>query len=386
MKQYTGLFESFFQAGFESSSHRRGCDRKRIDMIAASRHDVFARHDYAYVRALGLGTVRDALRWHLIEQRPGHYDWSSFLPMLHASARAGVEVIWDLFHYGWPDDIDIYSPEFVERFASFSRAAARVLKDHGYPRPFLSPVNEISFVSWAGGEAGYINPFDSTRGFELKCQLVRAAIAAMDAVREVLPQARFVHCEPAIHIIADPRRPQDAEEAEGYRLFQFQSLDMLAGRLCPELGGDPGYIDVIGLNYYNNNQWHHNSRTIWLGDSLYRPFREIVREYHQRYGATLFIAETGCEGDERPRWFRYVCAEVMAAIESGIPVEGICLYPVANHPGWDNDRHCPNGLLGYADDGGRREMFRPLLLELRRQQAMFNEMLDPESELQFACA
>ena len=58
---------------------------------------------------LDLRTVRDGLRWHLIETPPGHYDWSSFLPMLRAATAAGVQVIWDLCHYGWPDDIDIWS-------------------------------------------------------------------------------------------------------------------------------------------------------------------------------------------------------------------------------------------------------------------------------------
>ena len=37
----------------------------------------------------------------------------------------------------------------------------------------------------------------------------------------------------------------------------------------------------------------------------------------------------------------------------GVPVEGICLYPVANHLGWDDDRLCQNGLLGHLPVSGR---------------------------------
>jgi hypothetical protein len=51
----------------------------------------------------------------------------------------------------------------------------------------------------------------------------------------------------------------------------------------------------------------------------------------------------------RPSWFRYVCDEVAAAIAAGIGIEGICLYPIVNHPGWINNRHCHNGLGDYAD-------------------------------------
>ena len=88
---------------------------------------------------LDLRTVRDGLRWHLIEARPRDYDWSSFLPMLRAATAAGVQVVWDLCHYGWPDDIDIWSPEFVERFAAFAAAAARVVRDETDAVPFYCP-------------------------------------------------------------------------------------------------------------------------------------------------------------------------------------------------------------------------------------------------------
>ena len=72
----------------------------------------------------------DAIRWHLIERSPGAYDFSSVLSMLDAARRAGVQVIWDLLHYGWPDDIDIFAPEFVERFARLAAAFAEVAQAH----------------------------------------------------------------------------------------------------------------------------------------------------------------------------------------------------------------------------------------------------------------
>ena len=43
-----------------------------------------------------------------------------------------------------------------------------------------------------------------------------------------------------------------------------------------------------------------------------------------------------------------------AEAAAGAPVEGVCLYPVVNHPGWDDDRHCHNGLWDYPDARGER--------------------------------
>lgn len=364
------LFKSFLQGGFECSTHRLR-DGRRLDIIASTGHDLFAFKDYRALSEFGIKTVRDGVRWHLIEQHPNRFDFASFVPMLHAAGSAGTQVIWDLFHYGWPDDLDIFSSEFVDRFGQFAYAFAKVLEKEADAPAFICPVNEISFTSWAGGSVEYLNPFMRGRGFELKKQLVRASIAAVDAIRAILPSARFAACEPVIHIQADPARPADRAAAEAYRLAQFQAMDMLSGRLEPGLGGGEKYLDVIGLNYYSNNQWLHNGPTLDWKDSSYYPFREMAREVFVRYGRPLFVAETGIEGDKRPEWLAYMGGEVEAAQAAGVPIEGLCLYPIVNHPGWDNDRHCHNGLLDYPDQRGNREVFRPLAREIAVQQTMF---------------
>jgi hypothetical protein len=141
------LFRRFWAAGFECSTHinRRG---ERLDMTAAVEHDVDCSGDYRRLRDIGIVTARDGLRWHLIDHA-GQYDWSSWVPMLEAAREQGIQVIWDLFHYGWPDDIDIFSPAFVDRFARFCREAARIHREHSDEIPWYSPVNEISFFTWA---------------------------------------------------------------------------------------------------------------------------------------------------------------------------------------------------------------------------------------------
>ena len=365
------LFPSFFLGGFECSTHRLASGR-RLDLVASTAHDRYAAQDYARLRERGIKAAREGLRWHLIEASPGHLDFASVRPILRAARDAGVLVLWDLLHYGWPDDLDIFGPEFVPRFARLARAFAELLAEESPGPHWIAPVNEISFLSWVGGEIGQINPFARSRGIELKEQLVRAAIAAIEATWAVLPGARIAQVDPAFHVIADPARPAEAPAAEAYRCAMFQAWDMLSGRLRPELGGRPEYLDVIGLNYYPWNQWIYNGptaegTTIGPDHKGYRPFRQILRENYERYGRPIFLAETGTEGDERPAWLATVCREVAAAILEGVPVEGICLYPIVNFPGWENDRHCRNGLWDYADGSGDRPIDPPLALELARQ-------------------
>jgi hypothetical protein len=364
------LFKSFWMAGFECSCHCRG-DGRRLDLIAATGHDRFAAQDYNRVRQMGIRTVRDGVRWHRIERAPGRYDFSSLVPMVWAARDAGVQVIWDLCHYGWPDGLDVFKPEFVDRFADFARAVARVIAAETDETPWYTPINEISFWSWAGGDVGYLNPCATGRGFELKTQLVRAALAGIDAVWSVDSRARVLHCDPAIHIVADPPRPKRRVEAEGHRLAQFQAWDMLVGRLWPQLGGDERYLDVLGLNYYPNNQWILNGPTIERGHPLHRPFREMLRETWERYGRPLIVAETGAQDGARAEWLRYMAAEVRAARREGVPVHGLCLYPILDYPGWDDDRYCHSGLWGYPGPSGERGICDPLAQELARQIELF---------------
>lgn len=366
------MFASFFQGGFECSTHLRP-DGRRLDITRATAHDRLARQDYSMLAGLGVRTIRDGLRWHLIERRPGRYDWDSFLPMLHAASEARVEVIWDLLHFGWPDMHDIWSPDFPARFADFSAAAMELIAREGEGAPMVCPVNEISFLAWGGGDHGFLNPFARGRGPELKRQLVRASVAASRAVRAVEPRVRLIHTDPAINVIPDPARPWTAAEAAGHTEAQFQAWDMISGRLAPELGGRPDYLDVIGINYYCHNQWICEGPPLdWQGQGLgYVPPRDLFARIHHRYGRPIFLSETGIEAAERPYWLRYICDEVAAARAAGTPVQGVCLYPVMNHPGWDDDRHCPNGLIDYDPATFERWLDEPLLMELRVQQARF---------------
>jgi len=366
------LFRSFFMGGFECSTFYRR-NGKRLDLVASTKHDLFCREDYLRLQDQRILTAREGIRWHLIETAPGRYGFASVLPMIRNAANLGVQILWDLCHYGWPDNLDIFSTEFVRRFERFSVAFARLVRDEMEGPHFFAPINEISFFSWAGAETANIAPYLRRRGFELKCQLVRAAIAAMEAVWAQIPEARFLHVDPVVHIVPNPAKPRLTAEGEAYRRAQYQAWDMIAGRVCPELGGDTKYLDIIGVNYYPHNQWEYRGKMIPRTDPRYRPFNEMLAEVYQRFGRPMLIAETGTEKDQRVGWLRYVSEQARMAMADGVPLHGICLYPILNHPGWVDDRHCHNGLWDYADKTGNREICHSLAGELKRQQALFEE-------------
>src|SRR5687768_7253401 len=77
------LFASFWQAGFESASHRNEYG-VRVDMLAATQHVEQAEEDYSRLRSLGIRVAREGVRWHLVEQGGG-FDFSTLTPIVAAA-------------------------------------------------------------------------------------------------------------------------------------------------------------------------------------------------------------------------------------------------------------------------------------------------------------
>lgn len=368
------LFKSFYIGGFECSTHITRSGR-RLDMLAATRHDRFAALDYARLQQYGIRTAREGIRWHLVERTPYRYDFSSTLPLIRTARETGMQVIWDLMHFGYPDDVDLFKPSFVKRFVGYAREFMRVYKSETDETPFVTPINEISFLAFQGGEIGAVNPFTVGRGDEVKPQLVRATIQAIEAMRSIAPETRIVLTDPIFNAVADSNDRTEARRAQAYSYARYQNWDMIAGRLNPELGGAQQYLDILGMDYYPWNQWiyisdHESGRVLTRDDPRYVPPCQLFKEVYQRYHRPLLIAETSTENAERTEWLAYISEQARLALRAGVPLEGLCLYPIVNFPGWENDRHCYNGLWDYADDQGGREIYEPMAEELVRQTAL----------------
>jgi hypothetical protein len=335
------LFPSFFLAGFECATPLN-CHRQRIDPLAATEHDRRAGADYRALQRVGIRAVREGARWNLIDpprRRPARsgYDFRALRPFVEAALETGMVVIWDLFHYGYPEDLDPFSAEFVERFADYCHAVAGYLDRRLDGTPFYTPINEISYFAWAAGDAGVFAPYANGRSFELKLNLVRAALAGVEAVWAVNPAARIVNADPICKVVAPHDRPDLADHARWYSdQVVYETWDMLAGRQFPELGGSRRHLDIVGANYYWTNQWEHQRPGVCLcpGDPRLTMLSDLLCDVSNRYGGDLLITETAHVGSLRAPWLRYVSEEARIALRRGVRLQGICLYPVLGMPEW----------------------------------------------------
>ena len=374
---HPGLFPTFFLSGFECSTF---CwqDQGRRDLVDETQHRVHADEDYALLRELGIAVAREGIPWPMVDSG-GRYDFSAIDPMIEAMNRHQILPIWDLCHYGYPDDADPFSGAFAGRFADYCRAATEYVVPRVRGPHFFTPINEISFFSDCGGEWGWIAPFqkDVDSRAKLRLALCRAAIAGVKAIREVAPEARVIHVDPLVQVVAPADRP-DLREQALHETFQdtFYAWDVLAGLRHPELGGSPEILDIVGANCYAFGQMeyapHGPHKALKPHDDGIVPLCDLLQRAWDRYHRPIIIAETSGLGEGRPAWLKDVMEESLAAVDRGIELHGVCLFPAVDMPDWHTGEWLHNGICDVVEEAGRlrREPYAPYVEELRRWQTL----------------
>ncbi|GAA4391663.1 amine oxidase [Hymenobacter koreensis] len=334
-------FHSFWMAGYECTD-QLNCFGHRVDFLHLTGHYQLLDDDYRGLADFHIRTVREGIRWSQVERTPYHYDWSVVHDLLAAGQRHGVQQLWDLCHFGYPDDLTPLHPQFARRFASLCRAFVdfyRSVRPEG--ELIVTPINEVSFMSWLGGDVRGTSPYCVGQGWEVKYGLMRAYIEGVAALREADPTVRILTTEPLVNIVP-PLNATRQQKALARRCHQdqYQAVDMLAGRMCPELGGSPAYLDLLGFNYYYDNQWDivSGQRLGWANetnDPRWRPLSALLQEAYRRYRRPVVITETSHPQEHRPNWMESIARECAKALRGGVPLWGVCLYPIIDRPDWD---------------------------------------------------
>nr|WP_294167831.1 hypothetical protein [uncultured Sphingomonas sp.] len=365
----SGIFPTFFLSGFECSSFEWK-DRGRRDLTAELQHYQHADEDYAMLPRLGMAVAREGIPWPLVDKGGGEYDFSLIDGFLDAQRRHKVLPIWDLCHYGYPAGLDPYSDAFAERFAAYARAAARYVAERAHHGPLcFTPINEPTFWGYMGGEWGWCAPFgktaDDRRRFTLA--LARADIAAVKAIREDFPDARMVHIDPLIWVVPPRDRPDLAEGArrESYD-DAYIAWDVISGLKHPELGGSPEVIDILGFNNYSFGQMEYGgggkpNQPLEPGDDRIRSLCELLEEGWAKYQRPCIIAETSGLHGGRPEWLNDLMCESLAAVDRGVDLHGVCLFPAVDMTDWNTGEWLHMGIADVERLPSGSLMRRPFL-------------------------
>lgn len=378
-------FSSFWMGGYECSD-KLNAFGNRVDFLSLTGHLELLHEDYRSLQPFNIKTVREGIRWSQVEKRPYEYDFSTVSYMMDCAEERGIQQIWDICHFGFPDDLTPLHPYFPRRFAALCRAFVEFYRSKNKSNVLIvTPINEVSFLSWLGGDVRGTSPFCVGQGWEVKYRLMKAYLEGVMAMKEIDPGIRILTTEPLISRVP-VFNPTDEQVAEAQKIhdYQFQIFEILAGRMCPELGGRPEFIDLLGFNFYYNNQsvvgtWEILDWKISNEDPRWRTLSSLFKEMYDRYSRPIVLSETSHPGIHRPQWIKMIGEECLLSLEMGIPLWGICLYPIVDRPDWDDlNLWHRSGLWdeqGKPGNSPKRLLHRPSAYALSGAQSLIHSYL-----------
>jgi hypothetical protein len=139
-------------------------------------------------------------------------------------------------------------------------------------------------------------------------------------------------------------------------------------------------LDIVGANCYSFGQMEYRESGPHMAmeptDARIEPLCTLLERIWQRYRRPMVIAETSGLGAGRTDWLRDVMTESLAAVDRGIDLHGVCLFPAIDMPDWHTGEWLHNGLADLVDEGGtlRRQPFAPYIEELHRWQRLLNRV------------
>jgi beta-glucosidase/6-phospho-beta-glucosidase/beta-galactosidase len=312
------------------------------------------------------------------------FDFSYIDPFLAAMRTHQILPIWDLCHYGYPDDEDPFDERFAQRFAEYAAAAAAYVTERHHGPYFFTPMNEITFFGYMACEWGWIAPFKKDRQcrIDFTLAMARADIAAVKAIRDVVPSARMVHIDPLINVVAPIDRPDLAPLAHHETHEDaFLAFDIIAGVKAPEFGGSPEILDIAGYNNYSFGQMEIRpdgpGEPLCPGDPRIVALADMMERGWKRYHRPMIIAETSGLHGGRDDWLNDVVEEALAAVNRGVDVHGVCLFPAVDMPNWHTGEWLKNGIADLVEmpDGDlMRVPFEPYVEALHAWQRRLNRV------------
>jgi len=305
-----------FECGYPVARNNR-----RIDEFEKTHHyDHFA-IDFIRAKDAGAEALRWGPPWHKVEPEEGVYDWHFADEAIECIRLLKMELFLDLCHFGTPDWLlnegGFLSPRFPEVFTRWCVAVAE-----RYPHiKFFNLINEPTITARVCGRDAAWHPF-RTDGFqEIIDNLVSAYLSAHAAVKELRPDAVFMQndtCER--HFALSDCQLEKVQQLSDERFYFWDKTIH-----C---------VDIIGLDYYPWSEVsYHAEHTRGHSES---GFCEIAKDYWNRYGKPILLAETDAAGDYEHRawWMEKTVSDCRELKAAGVEVVGYTWWPFLDNLNW----------------------------------------------------
>lgn len=357
---------------------------------------------------LGLKVLRYPILWERTAPNGlASADWGWADARLSRIRQLGIEPIIGLLHHGsGPAYTDLLDPMFPEKLAEYAGAVAR---RYPWVRRY-TPVNEPLTTARFSGLYGHWYPHerDSQKFVRMLLNQCRGTALAMQAIREVNPQAELVQTEDIGKTYSTPALAYQADFDNERRWLSF---DLLCGRVDSRhsmyhylrwLGIEEDALapfwerpcppDLLGVNYYVTSERFlderveryprsvagGNSRHVYADVEAVRVQtggiggpEPLLREVWTRYGLPIAVTEAhlGASCEERMRWFYEVWKAGVCLRREGIPLEAITAWSLLGTYDWDSlvtrsDGHYEAGVFEMCEAEPRPTEFTKMIRDL----------------------
>jgi dTDP-4-dehydrorhamnose reductase len=375
------------------------CSRVRIgdnyfDQIQQSQHDR-CMEDLDRIAELGIKTIRYPALWEqAATDHSDSFDWSWADQRLKRLRQLRMRPVVGLVHHGsGPQHTHLLDKDFATGLARYAGALARRFPWVDAYTPVNEPLTTARFSALYGH--WYPHARDGVSFARALLNQCRAIVLAMQAIREVRPDAQLIQTEDLGKTFSTPSLNYQAQFENERRWLTF---DLLLGRVNQHhpmgqyfqwLGitkselawfqEHPCVPDLMGVNYYVTSERFLDDRLTLYdpachggnGQQVYVDVEavrvlpktagpsELLQEAWSRYGHPLAVTEVhlGCTREEQLRWLWHIWGSAEDARKSGVDIRAVTVWSLLGAYDWNSlmTRPCGYYESGAFDvRGGRR--------------------------------
>jgi dTDP-4-dehydrorhamnose reductase len=357
--------------GIECTINRVG--DKYFDQLNYQGHYT-RKHDLELVTALGIKKLRYPLLWEKHQpQENQEIDWSFVKDQVHYLKKSNVDIIAGLVHHGsGPAFVNILSDDFATGLAAYARRVAAEFPEIEYYTPVNEPLTTARFCGLYG--LWYPHKNDGRSFFRILYNECKGTALAMQAIREINPDAKLVHTE---DIGKTHSTPKLGYQADFENKRKWIGLDLLCGRVYPghdlyqhliEQGlteeeldyfiQNPCPPDILGFNHYitseryldehievypkhthgqNGKHAYADVEAVRSKDVVLDGPVNLLREAWNRYNLPIAITEAHlhCGREDQLRWLKYIIESAKTLESEGVDIRAVTIWSVFGAYGWD---------------------------------------------------
>jgi dTDP-4-dehydrorhamnose reductase len=331
-------------------------------------------NDIELISSLGVKMFRYPVLWERHQSSPDAViDWSLTEKKLRQIKDKGMIPIAGLVHHGsGPKHVNFFDGSFENGLAGYAREVAQQFPWIEYYTPVNEPLTTARFC----GLYGHWYPHLSDEGsfYEILISECKATVMAMQAIREINPDARLIQTDDLGKCYSTPLLKYQADYENERRWLSYELL-------CGTLG--PGSVmwkrmvaagvsedklryflsnhckpHVAGFNYYitserfldeNLSKYHYqyhggNGVHAYADIEVVKvPLKQengpgvLIREAWQRLHLPMAITECHLYStrEEQMRWFYQMWKTACKAKQEGVDIRAVTAWAVLGLHGWN---------------------------------------------------